>query len=69
MGMVARVEKMMMQSSVKPVIEELDRTNMDQGSYYDSISPPHRHMMSLFYNQSCSGIWISIADNESFWRE
>lgn len=24
---------------------------MDQGSYYDSISPPHRHMMSLFYNQ------------------
>jgi len=37
MGMVTRVEKMVVQSSVKPVIEKLDRTNMKQRNNNDVL--------------------------------
>lgn len=53
MGMITRVEKMVMQSSVKPVIEKLHGTNMHQGSYNDTINPPKRQVMSLCELQVC----------------
>lgn len=54
MGMITRVEKMVVQSSVKPIIEKLHRTEMHQGSYYDPISPPQRQVMSLLELQVCN---------------
>lgn len=40
-GMVARVEKMVMESSVEPVVEKLYRAGMEKSGKYNSIGAPH----------------------------
>jgi len=60
MRMITRVEKMVVQSSVKPIIEKLDRTNMKQRNNNDAISSPQRQMMSLFQQQVSNIVYQSI---------
>ncbi|XP_020268806.1 uncharacterized protein LOC109844250 isoform X1 [Asparagus officinalis] len=40
MRVISRVEEMMVQCSVEPVVEELDWTHMKQSHHYCSIRPP-----------------------------
>ena len=60
MGMITRVEKMVVQSSVKPIIEKLDRTNMKQRNNNDAISSPQRYEMSFFQQQVSNIVYQSI---------
>ena len=39
-GMVSRVEIMMVQGSVEPVVEVLDRAGVEKRRYNDAVSPP-----------------------------
>lgn len=45
--MVARVEKMVMKSSVKPVIEKLHRTGVQHRRHNHPIRPPKRQIFAL----------------------
>ena len=44
MGMVARVKVMMMECSVKPVVEELHRTSMQQCYENQTVESPNGHL-------------------------
>ena len=47
MRMITRVEEVVVQCSVKPVVEELDWASMKKNHHYRSIGPPKGKILSL----------------------
>ncbi|XP_020243053.1 uncharacterized protein LOC109821270 isoform X3 [Asparagus officinalis] len=72
MRVISRVEEMMVQCSVEPVVEELDWTHMKQSHHYCSIRPPKRlNEFVWIYNIAhfeafckLSGIYLGLFDSE-----
>lgn len=48
-GVVARVEEVVVQHPMQPVVEELHRPYMKHNCPNDAVRPPPRQMMRLLY--------------------
>lgn len=48
MRVITRVEKMMVECSVEPIVEELNWTHMKKSHHYCTISSPHREVCNTW---------------------